>query len=179
MDTRQWLLRLAATAAAGLMLCAQAPSPAPTGSALELEEFLYIQNPHPDAALKGAVYVLWIPQPVMKYCSEKTAEQCIAIDFCIRTTSKQVSMCQNLSVNVTKLSRYPNDTGPRRVLSITYFPRAPVKGLDTLLQYFNSNPKATFDRLSPNARIKARVKLIRSATDDQFELLEVLAVPPL
>jgi len=43
--------------------------------------------------------------------------------------------------------------------------------------YFNSRPKAAFDRLSMRERIKAKIELTRTPDDDQFEVLEVLEVP--
>ncbi len=128
--------------------------------------------------------MLWIPQPLQKYCLGKTAEQCSTIDYCIRTTNKNISMCRSLGVDLRRLPAYPSDIRPRRVLSITYYELDPTKGFDTLpkgfgslLKFFESAPKNTLDRLSTSARIKARIKLIRSSDDDQFELLEILVVP--
>jgi hypothetical protein len=162
--------------AGGTALLAQASAPLPHGSLFELEESLFVQNPH-GKGLKGGIHVLWIPQPIQKHCLGKTAEQCSAIDYCIRTTNKNVSMCQNSSVDVRHLPTYPPGMRPRRVLSVIYFPLAATKGFDTLQSFFDSAPKDTLDRLSERARIKARIKLIRSSDDDQFELLEVLAAP--
>jgi len=151
---------------------------AQTPQSVELEEYLYIQNPNPSVAAKGAIYVVWIPPPVWRYCVGKTAEQCSTIDFCIRTTSRQVPMCQKLSVNLARIQRYPADTRPRRLIGITYFARAPIEGLEPLLKYFESQPKATFGHLSNSVRFKARIKFTRRADDDDFDLLEVLALPP-
>jgi len=50
-------------------------------------------------------------------------------------------------------------------------------GCGSLMKFFESAPKGSLDHLSTRARIKARVKLTRTADDDQFELLEVLATP--
>jgi len=144
------------------------------------EEFLFLLNPPPGS--KGAaVVVLWIPPPLLRYCLGKTREQCVAIDYCIRTTNRNVSQCRNLTVDVTNIPKYPRDIYPRRVLAVTYFPAAAsvIKGLDGLLEYLDAQPKADFDRLSGKARIKAKIKVTRSADDDDFDLLEVLAVPPL
>lgn len=159
----------------GGIALAQTSLPVPHETSIELEESLFVQNPHVPG-VKG-IYVLWIPQPVQKYCLGKTAEQCTEIDYCIRITNRTISRCRNLSVDVTSLPLYPPDIRPKRVLGVIYFPVAPIKGFGALLKFFESAPKDTFDRLSASGRIKARIKLIRSAEDDQFELLEVLAVP--
>jgi hypothetical protein len=167
--TKKWLLTFVAV---GLMAV---PAAAQASETQELEDFLFVQNAYGRNAGK-AVYVLWIPQPVQKVCMGKTAQQCIQIDFCVRTTNKKDASCQNLGVT---LPSYPRDMRPRRVLSVTYFPAAPIQGMDMLWKYFQSPPATAFDRLSMGARIKARIKMTRSADDDQFEMIEVLAVPPL
>jgi len=75
---------------------------------------------------------LWIPQPLQKYCLGKTAEQCSTIDYCIRTTNKDIAMCRSLSPNLRRLPAYPPGIRPRRVLSITYYKLDPTRGFDTL-----------------------------------------------
>jgi hypothetical protein len=70
---------------------AQTPTPQPT--ALEREEFLFIVNPPP--ASKGVVVVAWIPEPMQRYCLGRTLEQCIAIDYCLRTTDRDVRQYRN------------------------------------------------------------------------------------
>ena len=143
----------------------------------ELEAVLYVQNPAPSAVPGGGIYVVWIPPPVLKYCLGKPAEQCSRIDFCIRTTTKNVSTCQNLGLNFSNMHGYPPDTTPRRVLSITYFPKAPVTGMAILQEFFKSQPSAAFDRLSDSVRVNAKIKLTRSPKDDNFDVLEFLSVP--
>lgn len=145
---------------------------------IELEETLFIQNAQtsPD---KGAIYVMWIPQPVLKYCLGKSGEHCAKIDFCIRTTSKQVSTCQNLGIDVSRMHGYPPGTRPARVIGITYFPQAPIKGMDILQSFYANKPKATFDTLSMGVRIKARIKFTRKPNDDDYDVLEFLAIPQL
>lgn len=150
----------------------------PSTNTLELEEYLFVLNPLTKGA-EGGAHVLWIPPPVEKYCLGRTAKECSTIDYCIRTTNRDVPMCRNLGVDLAHLPKYPPDTRPRRLLSVTYFPKAPIKGFDTLLAFLASKPTATFDRLSMSARIKARIKFTRKSDDDDFDLLEVLAVPPL
>jgi hypothetical protein len=61
---------------------------------------------------------------------------------------------------------------------VTYFRAATaIKGVGNLLEYFDGKPKSDFDRLSMKARISGRIRVKRSADDDDFELLEVLRVP--
>jgi len=52
-----------------------------------------------------------------------------------------------------------------------------MEGWGARRAYFDASLKICWTELSMSAWIKARIKLIRSADDDQFELLEVLAVP--
>jgi hypothetical protein len=147
-------------------------------STVELQEFLYILNPHfkehPDA-----IDLMWIPKTVESLCLGKPFEKCASIDYCCRTTNQDVSMCRNLKMDLSKLPKYPPDVRPKRVLSIAFYLGSLIKGWPALQTYYDSQPPGTFDRISKSQRIKARIKLIRSADDDQFELLEVLAVPPL
>jgi hypothetical protein len=155
---------------------AQAAPPVSQDGAFELEESLFVQDPHMGGGQAG-MQVLWIPQPIQKYCLGKTAKECIAIDYCIRTTSKNASMCENLSPNLRRLPPYPPGIRPKRVLSVVYFLAAPIKGIAALQKFFESAPKGSLDHLSSSLRIKAKIKMSRSSEDDQFELLEVLAVP--
>jgi len=156
---------------------AQSSLPAPHESISELELSLFVQDPHLKGGRKG-ITVAWIPSPIQKYCLGKTIQDCATIDYCIRTTNKHVAMCQNLSVDTTRLPPYPPDMTPRRVLSIVlFFPMTPEKGFGNLIKYFESAPQGSLDRLSTRAQIKARVKLTRTSDDDQLQLLEVLSVP--
>jgi hypothetical protein len=190
-------LRFLVMTAAGLVACGPSPAMHPDpqggsgaatvrssvspaqGSTVELEKLLYIQDPHFHLMNgQAGIHVLWIPQPIQKLCLWKTAEQCSTIDYCIRTTNRDVSKCKNLGVDITRLPAYPHDMMPRRMLSVIYFQQASIKGFASLQKFYDSAPKATLNRLSASARIKARIRLTRSADDDNFDLLEVLAVPP-
>jgi hypothetical protein len=191
MNIRRWLLRFVAVAVVfgtasaanryspggGDMALARTSRFAPQEKTSELEAVLFVQDPHL-ANGKKAVQVIWIPQPVQKYCLGKTHKECSTIDYCIRTTNKHAAMCQNLGVDTARLPAYPADVSPKRVLSIVYFfPMDGDKGFGRLAEFFENAPKGLLDHLSRNARIKARVKLSRSADDDQFEVLEVLEAP--
>lgn len=150
-------------------------------STAELEDYLFVLNPQGKNVSKGIV-LAWIPQPIQKICLGKTHEQCATIDYCIRTTNPQAARCQNLGVDLTKLRPYPAGMRPRRMLSITYFRivgDGPVPGWPALQAYYDSQPKETLDRFSMAARVKARMKLIRKTDDDDFQILEILAAPPL
>ena len=144
---------------------------------IEIEALLFVQNPQP-AGPRPGIAVVWIPQPLLKYCLGKTAKECATIDYCNRTTNRDVPMCKN----VVRLRPFPADMHPRRQLSITYSAivpeTSPVKGIAMLQTFYNSLPPASFDRLSNNVRIKARVKLTRLPNDDDFDILEYLAVGP-
>ena len=152
-------------------------SPSDGQGSIELEQFLFVQAPEPDNG-QGNIVVIWLPQPLQKLCLEKTAAQCSTIDYCIRTTNRESSQCRNIGVNLARIPPYPPDTRPRRKLSVVYFPEARIKGLEQLRDFYRSAPKASLQHISMNARIKARIRFTRKADDDDFDLLEVLAVPP-
>jgi hypothetical protein len=157
------------------LLLAQSSSVHPVS--VELEQFLFVQAPEPDNG-KGNIVVIWLPQPLQKLCLGKTAAQCSTIDYCIRTTNRESSQCRNIGVNLVGIPPYPPDTRPRRKLSVVYFPEAPIKGLEQLRVFYKSAPKASLQRISIGARIKARIRFTRKTDDDDFDLLEVLALPP-
>lgn len=126
---------------------------------------------------KNGVLLVWIPQPLQKFCLGKTLEQCAAMDYCIRTTSKNVATCKNLPVSVRNLPSYPPGMRPARVLSITYSSITPDNKIAPVMDYLESAPAGSLDRFSLRGRVKAKVKLTRKADDDQFDVLEILSVP--
>jgi len=146
---------------------------APVVAQSELEVSLFVQNP-PGSGVPDGMRLLWLPQPVEQYCMGKTAQQCIDIDYCMRVSNKKTRSCLKVGVDVTLLPAYPPDVRPRRVLSVLFFKEAPIKGMDKLAKYFDSRPKEALERLSGNARVRARIRLVRTSDDDGFELLEVL-----
>jgi hypothetical protein len=95
MNSLHWPRKLAAAAVLGVVALAQTPRPGE--SSLELEPSLFVQLPG-GKSTPGAVQLVWIPQPLEKYCLGKTHEQCASMDFCIRTTTKNVSTWRNLAV---------------------------------------------------------------------------------
>jgi hypothetical protein len=147
-------------------------------STAELEDFLYILDPH-FKQQPNAIDLMWIPKPVESLCLGKPFEKCASIDYCSRTTNQHISICQNLGMDLSKLPKYPSDVRPKRVLSIMFYQESLIKGWAALRTYFEGQPPGTFDRVSKSQRIRARIKLTRSTDDDQFELLEVLAVSPI
>jgi hypothetical protein len=156
-------------------LLAQSSSDHP--GSVELEQLLFVQAPEQDNG-KGGIVVIWLPQPLQKLCLGKTATQCSTIDYCIRTTNRESSQCKNIGVNLARIPAYPPDTRPRRKLSVMYFPLAPIKGFEQLKDFYKSAPKESLERISMSARIKTRIRFTRKTDDDDFDLLEVLAVPP-
>ena len=138
---------------------------------------LFVLDPHMKEGRKG-ITLVWLPQPLEKYCIGKTHEACATIDYCIRTTNKDVAMCKNLSADVRNLPPYPVDVTPRRMLSVTLlYPMTPDHGRGSLMKFFEGAAPGSLDRLSTRAQVKARVKLTRTWDDDNFEVLEVVGVP--
>jgi hypothetical protein len=176
MNSLHWLRKLAAAA----LLCAGAmcQTPHPGESSLELEPSLFVQLPG-GKSIPGAVQLVWIPEPLEKYCLGKTHVQCASMDFCIRTTTKNVSTCRNLAVDLAHLPPYPPDMLPRRMLSIALIPPTRMKGWEELQDYIARAPKERLEHFSPLARIKAKVTFTRTPDDDGFRVVEILSVPKL
>jgi hypothetical protein len=176
MKSRYWLRKLAAVAV--LCAVAMAQPSRPAESRLELEPSLFVQLPG-GKFTPGAVQLVWIPEPLEKYCIGKTHEQCASMDFCIRTTTKNVSTCRNLAVDLAHLPAYPPDMRPRRMLSIGLIPPTIMKGWDELEEYLARTPKDRLEHFSQQVRIKAKVTFIRTPEDDDFRVLEILSLPKL
>jgi hypothetical protein len=171
-----WPRKLAA--ATVLCVVALAQTPRPGGSSFELEPSLFVQIPG-GKITPGAVQLVWIPEPLEKYCLGRTHEQCASMDFCIRTTSKNVSTCRNLAVDLAHLPAYPPDMSPRRMLSIAMIPPTRMKGWEELENFIAHTSKERLEHFSPLVRIKARVTFTRTPEDDDFRVLEILSVPKL
>jgi len=174
MISLHWPRKLAA--AAVLCVVALAQTPRPGESSVELEPSLFVQLPG-GKIIPGAVQLVWIPEPLEKYCLGKTHQQCASMDFCIRTTTKNVATCRNLAVDLAHLPAYPPDMRPRRMLSIALLPPTRMKGWDDLQDYLSRAHKDRLAHFSPLARIKAKVALTRTPEDDDFRVLEILSVP--
>ena len=179
------ILRLVTITAAGILACGipfAAHSQSPNEGASELEQSLFVLNPHLKNAkgvkIPGVLEVVSIPQPIQKYCMGKYSDQCSTIDFCIRTTTKTVAMCQKLPPDLRNLPPYPAGMRPNRMYSISFSQGAPnIKGFDALRQFFDAAPKGTLDVFSAHGRFKAKIRFTKTANDGNFELLEVLSVP--
>jgi hypothetical protein len=152
-----------------------AQSPDQPGS-VELEEFLFVQAPEHDNG-KGGIVLIWIPQPLLKLCLGKTHTQCATIDYCIRTTNRESSQCKNIGVSLARIPAYPPGTRPRRMMSLVLMYLQPDK-YELLQDFYKSAPKESVERISMSARVKARIRFTRKPDDDDFQLEEVLAVPP-
>ena len=129
--------------------------------------------------MPGTVQLVWIPEPLEKYCLGKTHEQCASMDFCIRTTTKNVSTCRNLAVDLAHLPAYPAGMRPRRMMSIALLPPTKMKGWGELQNYIARVPKERLEHFSSMARVKAKVSFTRAPEDDDFRVLEILSVPQL
>ena len=176
MKSSHWPRKLAAAGA--LCFVALAQSLRPGESSLELEPSLFVQLPG-GKSVPGAVQLVWIPEPLEKYCFGKTHEQCASMDFCIRTTTKNVPVCRNLAVDLAHLPAYPPNMRPRRMMSIALIPPTRMNGWQELEDYIARIPKDQLQHFSPTVRVKAKVTLIRKPEDDDFRVLEILSVPKL
>jgi hypothetical protein len=157
------------------MALAQSAGTATRPASTELEAILFVQSPQPDNG-KGAIRLVWIPEPIQRLCLGKTAKQCSTIDYCVRTTNPEDNMCRNL--RAPRLPSYPRDMRPRRQMSVYYFPAAPIKNFAMLQDFYHRAPRRSLQRLSLSARVKARVRFTRTVEDDDFDVLEILAVAP-
>ena len=179
------ILRLATIAVAGVLTCgipSAAQSQAPKEGAVELEQSLFLLKPHlknpKGVEIPGVLEVVSVPLPIQKYCMGKTSEQCSTIDYCIRTTTKSVAMCQKLPANLRNLPPYPAGMRPNRQFSISFYQGAPnIKGFEALRQFYDHAPKGTLEVLSTHARFNAKIRFTKTADDGDFQLLEVLSVP--
>ena len=167
----------AATVLAALPPRAPAQSGGATANSTELEAILFVQSPQPDNG-KGAIHLIWLPQPIQRLCLGKTAQQCATIDYCVRTTNRDVSICRSLGFPLSSLPSYPDGMRPRRQLSVFYFPIAPIKSFAMLQGFYHRVPRPSLERLSLSTRVKARVRFTRTPEDDDFDVLEILAVAP-
>lgn len=174
MSTRYWLRNLAAAA----MLCTAVMAQPSRESGVELEQSLFVQLPG-GKFTPGAVQLVWIPEPLVKYCLGKTHDQCASMDFCIRTTTKNVSTCRNLAVDLAHLPTYPPNMRPRRMMSIAMIPPTIMKGWQELEDYMARVPKEQFQHFSSTARVKAKLILTQTPEDDDFRVVEILSVPQL
>jgi hypothetical protein len=147
------------------------------GDSTELEPVLFVQAPENDNG-NGGIVVAWIPEPLLKFCLGKTLSQCSAMDFCIRTTTKIVSMCRNLAIPLSRLPSYPRGMTPRRVMSLSFYKLSPGGPYQPLVDIYKNLPSSSLERLSMDARIKARIRYTHSANDDSIQLEEVLATAP-
>lgn len=157
-------------------VAASAQSTSDQAGSVDMDQVLFVQDPHFKNGPAG-ISLLWIPEPLQRICLGKTSDQCATIDYCIRTTNPGSAQCRNLGVPRSRLPHYPHNMQPRRMLSITLMYLEPTK-FEPLQRFFKTAPAASLDRISMSARIKARIRFTRTADDDDFALLEVLAVPP-
>lgn len=141
-----------------------------------MDAILFVQSLPMKNGQQG-IDLIWIPQPLQKFCLGKTSQQCADMDYCIRTTTRDVSTCRNLAVPLSRLPSYPAGMIPRRELSVVLLKLSPDR-FANLQEFFRRAPKASLERLSMSARVKARVRFTRKSDDDDFEVLDILAVAP-
>jgi len=171
MNALCWLRSLCAFA----LLCAVAMAQ-PSRESVEVEPYLFVQIPG-GSFTPGAVQLVWIPEPLVKDCLGKTHQQCASMDFCIRTTTKNVSTCRNLAVDLAHLPAYPAGMSPRRTMSIALIPPTNMKGWDELQAYIARVPKDQLEHFSMTVGVRAKVAFTRKADGDDFSVMEILSVP--
>ncbi|HLY42138.1 MAG TPA: hypothetical protein VKR52_13070 [Terracidiphilus sp.] len=146
-----------------------------------MEAVLFVQNPHLQNGRDG-IDLVWIPEPIQRLCLGKTGQQCAAIDYCIRTTTKTVAMCRDLGIPLSLLPSYPSGMRPMRQHTVTFFAiqpsTSPVKSIAMLQDFYRGLPPVSLDRLSMRARVKARIRYTRKADDDDLDVFEILSVAP-
>ncbi|HEY1732183.1 MAG TPA: hypothetical protein VGG15_10560 [Terriglobales bacterium] len=155
---------------------AQSPGASAQPASTEMDAILFVQSLKMKDG-QDAIHLVWIPQPIQRLCLGKTAEQCADIDYCIRTTNRNVSMCRNLGIPLSRLPSYPPGMVPRRQLSVTLMRLTPDY-FANLQDFYHHASKASLEHLSLSARVKARVQFIRKPDDDDFNVLEILAIAP-
>jgi len=99
------------------------------------------------------------------------------MDYCIRTTNKNVPMCRNLAEELAHLPAYPADMRPRRMMSIGLYSATGMKGWPELQEYVAHATKDNLLHFSLSAQVKAKVTFTRKPDDDDFQVLEILSVP--
>jgi hypothetical protein len=154
---------------------------AATENSTELNQILFLQILPPPKGLKNgkeSFSLSWIPTPIQRYCLGKPFEACSSMDYCLRTTNRNVSMCKNLGSALTHMPAYPRAMTPRRMLSVVLFPPSTMQGFDLLQKLAATIPHTTPQIFSLNARVKARVRLTQKPDDDDLTILEILAIAP-
>jgi hypothetical protein len=143
----------------------------------ELDEILLVQAPENDNG-SGGIVLAWVPEPLQQSCLGRTLSQCAAMDFCIRTTTKTVPMCRNLAIPLSRLPSYPRGMTPPRVMSLSFYKLTPGGPYQPLVDIYKSLPSSSLDRLSMDARIKARIRYTHSGNNDSMQMEQVLSTAP-
>ena len=149
---------------------------AQSSNSTELEAILFVQS----LAMKNgqdAIQLAWIPQSLQRLCLGKTTQQCSDFDYCVRTTNRDVKICRDLGIPLSRLPAYPPGMVPRRVHSVVLFRLTPDH-FANLQDFYRNLPQASLEHLSLRARVKARVRYTAKSDDDDFDVLEILAVAP-
>jgi hypothetical protein len=146
------------------------------GSTSEIEVVLFVQSLPMKEGREG-IHLIWVPQPLQRFCLGKTAQQCADIDYCIRTTNRDVSICRKLGIPLSRLPSYTPVMVPCRQLSEFFFALTPDR-FTILQEFFPRVPRASLEHLSMSCRVKARVRFTRNPDDDDFDVLDILAVAP-
>jgi len=168
---------VAAPGIAGHVLLAAAAQALPNPpDAIEMEQTLFVQAP--DFAGGGnSIVLVWLPEPLVSTCLGRTMKECFNFDFCIRTTNPNGPQCKNLAVPRARLPHYPPGMVQRRAMSVVLSKLGDSNGFDLLKSFYRSAPKASLQRLSSDATIRARISYNNSSSFEGFSLIQVLSAP--
>ncbi len=176
-----WILAAIVCAAAPKM-AGNSPSAAFAGAAAgqagstEMEQTLYVQAPE-FANAGDSIVLVWLPEPLVNTCMGRTSKECFTIDYCIRTTNPDGPQCKNLPIPRARLPHYPPGMQPKRGIAVVLRALGNSNGFDRLKDFYRSAPKASLERLSPDATIRARIRYTSTPSFEGFTLTEVLSTP--
>lgn len=143
---------------------------------IEMEQTLFVQAP--DFAARGnSIVLVWLPEPLESTCVGRTMKECFNIDYCIRTTNPNSAQCRNLGMQRNQMPHYPTGMRPRRAISVVLQALGNSNGFDRLKEFYRNASSSSLNRLSMDARIRARIRYNNDPSFEGFTLLEVLSVP--
>jgi len=125
----------------------------------------------------NGIEMVWLPEPLESTCVGRTMKECFNIDYCIRTTNPNSAQCRNLGIPRSQLPHYPTGMRPRRAISVVLRALGNGNGFGKLKEFYRNAPSSSLERLSMDARIRARISYNNDPSFEGFTLLEVLSTP--
>lgn len=142
----------------------------------EMVQTLFLQAPD-FAGGEDSLVLVWLPEPLESICVGRTMKECARIDYCVRTTNPDTAQCRNLGIRRAELPHYPAEMRPRRMVSVTMRKLTNDHGFDRLKEFYRRTPASSLNRLSMDARIRARIRYDDDPQFEGFTLLDVLEAP--